>query len=45
MSSAPQKEIAVYQVAQSTYLCNLKAEIEELGIETSDEEANKREQD
>ena len=38
-----QKEITVYQVAQSTYLSKLKAQIEELGIEPSDEEANKRE--
>ena len=37
-----QKEITVYQVAQSTYLSKLKAQIEELGIEPSDEEANKR---
>ena len=36
------KEITVYQVAQSTYLSKLKAQIEELGIEPSDEEANKR---
>ena len=40
-----QKEITVYQVAQSTYLSKLKAQIEELGIEPSDEEANKREWD
>ncbi len=38
-----QKEITVYQVAQSTYLSRLKAQIEELGIEALDEEANKRE--
>jgi len=38
-----QKEITVYQVAQSTYLSKLKAQIEELGIEALDEEANKRE--
>jgi hypothetical protein len=38
-----QKEITVYQVAQSSYLSKLKAQIEELGIEPSDEEANKRE--
>ena len=37
-----QKEITVYQVAQSSYLSKLKAQIEELGIEPSDEEANKR---
>ena len=36
-------EITVYQVAQSTYLSKLKAEIEELGIEPFDEDANKRE--
>lgn len=36
-------EITVYQVAQSTYLSKLKAEIEELGIEPSDEETNTRE--
>jgi hypothetical protein len=40
-----QKEIAVYQAAKSTFLFKVKAEIEELGIETSDEETNKREQD
>jgi hypothetical protein len=34
------KEITVYQVAQSTYLSKLKAEIEELGIEPSDKETN-----
>ena len=38
-----QKEITVYQVAQSTYLSKLKAEIEELEIEPSDEETNTRE--
>tara|TARA_B100000768_G_scaffold155926_1_gene153246 strand:- start:202 stop:429 length:228 start_codon:yes stop_codon:yes gene_type:complete len=37
------KEVTVYQVARSTYLSKLKAEIEELGIEPSDEEANKLE--
>lgn len=36
-------EITVYQVAQSTYLSKLKAEIEELGIEPSDKETNTRE--
>lgn len=36
-------EITIYQVAQSTYLSKLKAEIEELGIEPSDEETNTRE--
>ena len=36
-------EITVYQVAQSTYLSKLKAEIEELEIEPSDEETNTRE--
>ena len=45
MSSAPQKEIAVYQAAQNTYLWNLKVQIKELGIETSDEDSNKRDQD
>jgi len=35
-----QKEITVYQVAQSAYLSKLKAEIEELGIEPSDKETN-----
>ena len=35
-----QKEITVYQVAQSSYLSKLKAEIEELGIEPSDKETN-----
>ena len=38
-----QKEIAVYQAAQSTYLSKLKAQIEELGIEPLDEETNTRE--
>jgi hypothetical protein len=38
-----QKEITVYQVAQSTYLSKLKAQIEELGIEPLDEETNTRE--
>ena len=38
-----QKEITVYQVAQSTYLSKLKAEIEKLEIEPSDEETNTRE--
>ena len=33
-------EITVYQVAQSTYLSKLKAEIEELGIKPSDKETN-----
>ena len=37
-----QKEITVYQVAQSTYLSKLKAQIEELGIEPLDEETNTR---
>ena len=36
-------EITVYQVAQSTYLSKLKAEIEELGIKPSDKETNTRE--
>jgi hypothetical protein len=38
-----QKEIAVYQTAQSTYLYKLKAEVEELGIKPSDRETNDRE--